>query len=530
MDHLFSPAFHFRPARILPLLAACAMLPAVAAHARGEAQAYPLGALDAWGYIMDGDSMRVQEVRSGGPMDDSGLRNRDEVIGVQVGGQFVPFKGNPKEYMRVLGEGIDASMVPGGSLRFKVRLGRDQGFTKLEPPHYGKFVAGHVIDQMTSESKENKNEKFFRGCAQWLLKKDKAGQLGAGSPMNPGLSWAGLALLCSPNPTDEAAVGKWVEAIQADWAQPGKRPNHGMGKDSYGQTLFSDIWGILLMSEYNWRHPSYDRAAVLAKACDEMAQLLLNPSYVYKEPSWHKHDIGTVDPGNPSKEYYKDRFAYVAGTMPNPRNLAVAWWCWSHCAATSAVQVNPQAMQVAHQYLLDLTMPADAKGARAFRRGKDGSPTFPLDRETAACLAQALVKSENRQEAEIGAALASFVNHTPMALMGDQSEFGILATCSLWLRTKGVPEYKARFNEWRWYLGLMMQSQADAHFCQLVADPPPWEPNPLGDKKIDANAIGAFLMIAPTRKLYMCGATKPTTSQVYEIGKPQEPSPGTTPP
>ncbi len=511
----------FRRPLAFPRLAATAcLLAAPCALARGEAQTYPLGAADAWGYVLDGNSLRVQSVRSGGPMDDSGIRNRDEIIGVQVGRQFVPFTGPPKTYMRILGEGIDAAMgKSGSSLQFKVRLGRDQGFAKLELPRLGQFVPGHVIDKMTVPGKETKNEMFLHGCTEWLLKKDKAGQLGAGGAMNPGVSWAGLALLGSPNPDHEKRVAKWVQAIQADWARPDKRPNHGMGKDSYGQTLSSDIWGVLLLSEYNWRHPDYARKAVLEKACDEMAQLVLNPSYVYKEPSWHKHDPGTVDPGNPGKEYYKDRFTYVKGAV-NPRNLAVAWWCWAHCAETSGVEVNKQALEVARQHLLDLTMPADAKGARAFAKGKDGRPTFAMDRETASYFANALVKSKNKDEAKIGEALASFVNHSPFALMGDQSEFGLLSTCSLWARTKGAAGCKERFNEWRWYLGLMMTSEGKALFCQLVPDPPPWEPNPLGSKEIDAPAIGAFLMTAPARRLWMFGAEKPVVNQSYELGQP----------
>lgn len=521
MTPFLSPMPHPLPSRFKAIALALALpFCASPAFARGEAQAYPLGATDAWGYVLDGDSLRVQDVRSGGPLDDSGVRNRDEIIGVQVGRQFVPFKGPPKTYMRILGEGIDAAMEKGGSsLRFKMRLGRDQGFATVDLPKYGKFVAGHVIDKMTVEGKENKNELFLKGCGAWLAKKNKAGQLGVGHPMNPGLSWAGLALMGSPDPDHEKLVGKWVAAIQADWARPGKRPNHGLGKDSYGQTLFSDIWGVLLLSEYNWRHPDYDRKAVLEKACDEMAQLVLNPSYIYKEPSWHKNDPGTVDPGNPDKEYFKDRFAYAKGAV-NPRNLAVAWWCWAHCAETSGVEINKQALEVAHQHLLDLTMPADANGRRAFPKGKDGSYAFRMDRETASYFANALVKSKNKDEAKIGEALTSFVNRSPFFMMGDQSEFGMLSTCCLWARTKGAAGCKERFNEWRWYLGLSMTSQGKALFCQLIPDPPPWEPNPLGNKEIDAHAISAFLLAAPARRLLMTGAEKPAESLGSKLDEP----------
>lgn len=506
----------------------------------GSAQpVFPLGTMDAWGYVISGKSVRAGKVRSGGALDDAGVRERDEMVGAQVGGKFVAFNKDPREYLRVLGEAVDAAMAPGGVLKLKMLLDRQEGFTTVALPHSGRFVPGYAIDKMTSQGKENKNEIFFRGCSDWLVSKDKAGQLNAGAALNPGLAWAGLALMASPNPAHEAVVGKWVEAIEADWAKPGRKPTASPGgdQDSYGHLLFSEAWSVLLLSEYNWRHPDYKRRAVLQKACDDMAECLLNPSYLYMEPSYRKHDQGTTDATNPGKEYYKGRFAYVdksapkfptfhgpaepVGWRPDPRSLAMAWWCWSHCAKTSGIEVNPQALQVARRYLLDIAMPG---GGRAFPKNKDGSFAFAIDRETAACFAQALLPSANKDEAAIGAAMAAFVNKSPMALIGDQSEFGMAATSSLWTRTGGAAACKEHFNEWRWYLALMMQSQGDAHFCKLVVGPPYWQQNPLGDKSpkgksVVANGIAAFLLAAPSRQLLMLGASHPVEHKVYELGK-----------
>lgn len=493
----------------------------------GSAQpVFPMGSLDAWFNVIDDDSIRLQKVRSGGPLDDSGARVRDEIIGAQVGQQFVPFNRNPKEYLRVLGEAIDAAMAKGSkaTLQFKLRAGREGGFAKAEPPHAGAFVAGHVIDKMTTEGKENKNEFFLRGCTDWLLKKDKAGQLHPEAPINPGLAFAGLGLMGGPNPDLETQVGKWVEAIQADWARPERKPvaSPAGDQDSYGCLLHSEGWRILLLSEYNWRHPDDARKEVLQKACDELAQCLLNPSYLYKEPSYRKHDQGTKDPNNPQKEYHKDAFSYVApsaprfptfhgpsipvGGRPNPRDLAMAWWCWSSCAATSGVQLNPKALQVARQYLLDIA------------RTKDGAGNFPVNRETAAYFAHALAFSRNKEEAAIGQSMGAMVVKSPLTLIGDQSEFGMMATCALWTRVQGTGGYRARFNEWRWYLSLMMQSEGDAHYCKLVPGLPYWEVKPLGDKEIVARGAAAFLLAAPARQLHMLGASKAAQRKGYEIG------------
>lgn len=469
-------------------------------------------------------SLRVHAVKPGGPLDDSGIRKRDEVIGVQIGGKTVMFS-DFHEGMRILGEGIDVTAANGGKINLKLRAGRDGSGVPVAIPKAGSFIPGHAIEKGTVEGKENKNERMFRGTSRWLAKhQGEDGLISPNGDSSPATALAGLSWMSSPNPDDQARAAKCVAHYEGVLGKDlkiwfnlqGEDCNEKINDAVAGPNLYG--WAILLVSEYNWRHPDPKRTALLQKACDAYVQYHFNPSYKYKAPSKLKDDKYFKDPDGRPKEYRKEQLDFTKlntrdpsndvfdGLVPDP-SPAMAMWCWSHCAATCGVKVPPQAFQAGIQWGTD-KLQAKGKGA--------------LSRHDAACMAQALLKATG-PAAALGSRMADFVAKSP--LHGDESEAGMAAVAPMLMRG-GVAAYRQRFPEWRWYLSLMMQPSGEAK--QAACKRRAYLYNTLYfvfETDENANALAAFLLAVPARKLMMTGAAAPAAvSEGYDIKKGPESS------
>ncbi len=494
-----------------------------------EPSPYPLGALQAKGEVADADSLRLSAVKRGGPLDDAGPRARDELLAVQVGGKMVGFKmskasgnGNPfgdslghglgMECLHVLGEALDLAEGSNGKMVFAARLGRDATQIKVEVPVMGRFIPGQVIG--AAGGKPTKNDLFFNGCCDWMVRKQKDGK---GFAFTAPLAWEGLALLCSPNPDHQAHAAKIAAFFEAVLAKDQRiRTGKAFVRGNCNHVADQNViyaWAVLFLSEYNWRHPDTQRRALLEKACNELAESLFNPSYKYKEPSWEKEKNANVpDAENPDKKYFPGRLVYDSkparplsgdpgvefparelGPALWARSLGVSMWAWSSCAATSEVRLKPAAAKVAEQYAHDFI---GYKGA--------------VSPETAGYWGHALLASNK------SAAAAWSRQAEQASLRSGQTEFSNITLSSLLVRGQGAGAYKARFADWRWYLALMMQPDNHAEFLLLHrSHADDFIP---GDTEAHANAMAAFLLAAPSRRLWMLGAAKPPKELGNSLG------------
>lgn len=479
----------------------------------------PLGPLDATVYNMDGDSLRLKWVKPGGPMDDSGARARDEIIGVQVDNKFAQFR-NSKATLRYFGEALDLATGNGGQFRMKMRLGRDQGMCTVAVPKMGSFVPGQVIDKTTVDGKETKNEKLFKNASKWLIKNQAADGLVGGSPLATLL--AGLAWMNSPDINHQKQVdliAKYCEGVlgqdlkvqvtvvgnftKEEISPPSSGPQE-INSRVAGPHLYG--WAILFLSEYNWRHPSPERKAILQRACDELVEQNFNPTYFLKDPSKQKDDkYGNFY----KKPYEKAHWDFAAAPQGD---LAMAMWCWTHCAITSGVKINNDSVKAGCLWAQKAAY--GGKGGGVFAKDKKGNYAFGVSPEQAACLAQALCKTDSAELTAIGRAMAVFVAQSPLDV---SNESEIIATMPILLRAQGIAGYRQHFPAWRWYLSLMMQSAGEAKLVPFV------EAAYCGDQLTASehvsNAISVFLMAAPARKLMMTGGTAPVTdADPYKIG------------
>ena len=593
-----------RTRRLTALAASCTLLAAALAAAPHGALAdnlvVPLGPLDASAYDMDGQSLRLKTVKQGGAIDDSGARARDEILGIQVDSRIKMFT-NAKETLHYFGEALDLATGRGGSFRMQMRLGRDAGPASVNVPKMGSFIPGYVIDKTTVDGKENKNEILMKRASRWLAKHQAADGRLPGNPTY--LALAGLAWMNSPDPAHQKSLALTVQYFEQALAKDltiqmcpafysayeDLDPDKGIaGPHAYG-------WAVLLLSEYNWRHPDSARTALLQKACDEMVECNFNPTYKFKAPlpKWAEdpyykdrefpdkaHQKGRLDFNHHQKKGTFDWELALGGTRGTsdpkvldasdciPGDLGMALWCWTHCATTSGVKTNPEAIKTACLFAQALAAGKDAKGGAA-----------GLSAESAAYYAQALMASDKPGLAALGKTMAAKALQAwaeqekreraptlPPAKpkTGDKEadkksqpaavESGIEATDTaiacmvpLVLRTQGVAGYKSNFPCWRWYLSLMMQSNGEAEQVPFVGEAYLYGAcagegkgkhllaSQDGDgaaARANANAMCAYLMAMPARQLLMTGAAAPSKIDAggeYHLGGANAPSPGAPP-